>query len=163
MWPQKHEEWMTIHQFLYLELSTKLLFSFQVEDKDGRFLINFNKTENSDSSGDEKAPDLISEAGRRELLRQKWEKEEEENIKKSKLHYNDVLFDEARTHGAAFYGFSRDEDTRFFPVLIVLPYGWHAFSTVVPMGCCILKSDFDFDIKVSDISFITGYASKRSW
>ena len=46
------------------------------------------------------------------MLRQKWEEEEEQNMKKSQLHYNDVLFDEARTHGAAFYSFSRDESTR---------------------------------------------------
>ena len=71
------------------------------------------KTNNaSDSSDDEKLPDLLSEDGRRELLRQKWEQEEEQNMKKSQLHYNDVLFDEARTHGAAFYSFSRDESTR---------------------------------------------------
>ena len=44
-------------------------------------------------------PDLMSEDMRREMLREKWEKEEEENLKKRNLHYNDVLFDEARTHG----------------------------------------------------------------
>ena len=55
---------------------------------------------------------LLSEDMRRELLRQKWEKEEEENLKKTKLHYKDVLFDEARTHGAAFYNFSRNEAER---------------------------------------------------
>merc|ERR1719322_161128 len=55
---------------------------------------------------------LLSEDMRRELLRQKWEKEEEENLKKTKLHYKDVLFDEARTHGAAFYNFSRSEMDR---------------------------------------------------
>ena len=88
-------------------------FFHQVEDTDGRFLIDFKKTNDaSDSSDDEKLPDLLSEDGRRELLRQKWEQEEEQNMKKSQLHYNDVLFDEARTHGAAFYSFSRDESTR---------------------------------------------------
>ncbi|XP_059090907.1 coiled-coil domain-containing protein 174-like [Tigriopus californicus] len=59
-----------------------------------------------------KAPDLLSEDMRRELLRQKWEKEEEENLQKRNVHYQDVLFDEARTHGAAFYQFSRDEPER---------------------------------------------------
>lgn len=59
-----------------------------------------------------KAPDLLSEDMRRELLRQKWEKEEEENLQKRNVHYQDVLFDEARTHGAAFYRFSRDESER---------------------------------------------------
>ena len=55
---------------------------------------------------------MLSEDMRREMLRQKWEKEEEENLKKTKLHYKDVLFDEARTHGAAFYNFSRSEMDR---------------------------------------------------
>ena len=78
-------------------------------------MINFKKTDDGSDSSDEdreRLPDLLSEDGRRELLRQKWEKEEEENMKKSELHYNDVLFNEARTHGAAFYSFSRDESTR---------------------------------------------------
>ena len=52
-------------------------------------------------------PEMMSEDMRRDLLRQKWEEEEEENLKKTKLHYRDVLYDEARTHGAAFYNFSR--------------------------------------------------------
>jgi hypothetical protein len=46
------------------------------------------------------------------MIRKKWEKDEEENMKKPDLHYGDVLFNEARTHGAAFYNFSRDEATR---------------------------------------------------
>ena len=78
-------------------------------------MINFNQNKNdgSDSSDNEGGfPELLSEDGRREILRQKWEKEEEENMKKTDIHYNDVLFDEARTHGAAFYNFSRDEATR---------------------------------------------------
>ena len=60
----------------------------------------------------ENEPSLLSEDMRRELLRQKWEEEEEENLKKTKIHYKDVLFDEARTHGAAFYNFSRNEAER---------------------------------------------------
>ena len=55
---------------------------------------------------------LLSEDMRREQLRQKWEKEEEQNLKKPLLHYNDVLYDEARTHGAAFYRFARNESDR---------------------------------------------------
>lgn len=55
---------------------------------------------------------LLSEDMRREMLRQKWEEEEEENLKKPNLHYKDILYDEARTHGAAFYNFSRNEAER---------------------------------------------------
>eukprot|EP00095_Tigriopus_kingsejongensis_P000576 snap_masked-scaffold372_size192401-processed-gene-0.6 protein:Tk00576 transcript:snap_masked-scaffold372_size192401-processed-gene-0.6-mRNA-1 annotation:"c3orf19 homolog" len=58
------------------------------------------------------APDLWSEDMRRAMLRQKWEREEEENLRKRNVHYQDVLFDEARVHGAAFYQFSRDEPER---------------------------------------------------
>jgi len=31
----------------------------------------------------------------------------------SDIHYQDVLFDEARTHGTAFYRFSKDEEERY--------------------------------------------------
>ena len=55
---------------------------------------------------------LLSEDMRRDILRQKWEREEEENLKKTQLHYNDILFDEARTHSAAFFKFSRNEADR---------------------------------------------------
>jgi hypothetical protein len=55
---------------------------------------------------------MLSEDMRRELLRQKWEEEEEENLRKTQIHYRDVLFDEARTHSAAFYNFSRNESDR---------------------------------------------------
>jgi len=57
-------------------------------------------------------PDMLSEDMRRDLLRQKWEKEEMENLTKDSLHYSDVRFDEARAHGAGFYAFSKDEEAR---------------------------------------------------
>ena len=91
----------------------KLTLFYQVDDKDGKYLINFSKNTEDDSSDDDRLPELLSEDGRREILRQKWEKEEEENMKKKDLHYGDVLYDEARTHGAAFYNFSRDETSRW--------------------------------------------------
>ena len=62
------------------------------------------------AGGDE--PDMLSEDMRRDLIRQKWEKEEMENLTKDSLHYTDVRFDEARAHGAGFYAFSKDEQTR---------------------------------------------------
>ena len=66
----------------------------------------------SDNPEQRQEMSMLSEDMRRELLRQKWEKEEEENLKKTNLHYKDVLFDEARTHGAAFYNFSRSAAER---------------------------------------------------
>ncbi len=61
---------------------------------------------------DERSQTMLSEDMRREFLRQKWEAEEEENLRKTQIHYKDVLFDEARTHGASFYNFSRNEKDR---------------------------------------------------
>ncbi|KAF5290891.1 hypothetical protein FQA39_LY14571 [Lamprigera yunnana] len=60
----------------------------------------------------EPTSELLSSDMRRELLRQQWEKEEEELKKKDDLHYQDILFNEARTHGVGYYGFSKDEDER---------------------------------------------------
>jgi len=57
-------------------------------------------------------PDLLSEDMRRDLIRQKWEQQEMENLTKENLHYSDVRFDEARAHGAGFYNFSKDEEKR---------------------------------------------------
>ncbi|CAG9826242.1 unnamed protein product [Diabrotica balteata] len=56
--------------------------------------------------------ELLSSDMRRELLRQQWEKEEEELRNKSEIHYEDVLFGEARTHGVGYYRFSKDERER---------------------------------------------------
>lgn len=57
-------------------------------------------------------PDLLSEDVRRQIQRQKWESVEEVNALKKNLHYQDLLFDEARTHGAGFMKFSSDEKER---------------------------------------------------
>jgi len=84
---------------------------------------DLSKRDDSDSSSSEddskrarhnsgEEPDLLSEDMRRDMLRQKWEKEELENLEKDSLHYSDVRFDEARNHGAGFYAFSRDQDKR---------------------------------------------------
>jgi hypothetical protein len=56
--------------------------------------------------------ELLSSDMRREMLRRQWEKEEEELRNKSNIHYQDILFNEARTHGVGYYGFSKDEDVR---------------------------------------------------
>lgn len=44
--------------------------------------------------------------------RAQWEKRLEEHTKKEFVHYQDVLFDEARDHGVGFYQFSTDEEER---------------------------------------------------
>jgi len=57
-------------------------------------------------------PDLLSEDNRLDIMREKWEQTEMENLTKANLHYNDVRFDEARMHGAGFYNFSNEEEKR---------------------------------------------------
>jgi hypothetical protein len=41
-----------------------------------------------------------------------WEKQEELNKERTSLHYQDILFDEARSHGVGFYEFSTDHAER---------------------------------------------------
>ncbi|ODM98519.1 hypothetical protein Ocin01_08158 [Orchesella cincta] len=48
----------------------------------------------------------------REKKREKWELEAELLAAKDKVHYQDILFDEVRTHGVGFYAFDRDEAKR---------------------------------------------------
>ncbi|XP_041982795.1 coiled-coil domain-containing protein 174 [Aricia agestis] len=46
-------------------------------------------------------------------LREKWEQKERELLAKDRdIHYQDLLFDEARVHGVGYYSFSTDEDER---------------------------------------------------
>ncbi|XP_034836101.1 coiled-coil domain-containing protein 174 [Maniola hyperantus] len=46
-------------------------------------------------------------------LREKWEQKEMELLSKDKdIHYQDLLFDEARIHGVGYYAFSTDETER---------------------------------------------------
>ncbi|XP_068619695.1 coiled-coil domain-containing protein 174 isoform X2 [Battus philenor] len=46
-------------------------------------------------------------------LRQKWDKDERDLLAKERdIHYQDLLFDEARIHGVGYYSFSTDETKR---------------------------------------------------
>ncbi|XP_023945433.1 coiled-coil domain-containing protein 174 [Bicyclus anynana] len=48
-----------------------------------------------------------------QLLREKWEKKEQELLGKDEdIHYQDLLFDEARIHGVGYFAFSTDETER---------------------------------------------------
>lgn len=53
----------------------------------------------------EKTPDI-------EIMRKKWEEQTAKLADKANIHYQDVLYDEARAHGVAYYTFSQDEDKR---------------------------------------------------
>lgn len=47
-----------------------------------------------------------------EIMRRKWEEQMEKLTEKTNIHYQDVLFDEARAHGVGYYEFSQDEEMR---------------------------------------------------
>ncbi|XP_012060012.1 PREDICTED: coiled-coil domain-containing protein 174 [Atta cephalotes] len=47
-----------------------------------------------------------------EIMRRKWEEQTRKLADKVDIHYQDILFDEARTHGVGYYAFSQDEEKR---------------------------------------------------
>lgn len=44
--------------------------------------------------------------------KKQWDKQEELNKERTSIHYQDILFDEARQHGVGFYEFSTDHEER---------------------------------------------------
>lgn len=54
---------------------------------------------------EEKEPEI-------EIMRRKWEEQTRKLADKANIHYQDVLFDEARTHGVGYFAFSQDEEER---------------------------------------------------
>lgn len=44
--------------------------------------------------------------------RQEWEKQEQDLLNKQNIHYQDLLFNEARSHGVGYYSFSKNEEER---------------------------------------------------
>ncbi|XP_078373818.1 coiled-coil domain-containing protein 174-like isoform X2 [Oculina patagonica] len=78
--------------------------------KDLKHLQDMDK----DMSTRKSPPTLLSEDMRRELMRQKWEKEEEEAMNKpvGPVHYQDIRFDEIRHLGVGYYQFSTSEEER---------------------------------------------------
>lgn len=74
------------------DLKSNMNSDGEVNDKKVEETPNITNTENSTPHFDENS-ELLSKDMRTELLRQKWEDEEEELRKKSDLHYQDILFD----------------------------------------------------------------------
>ncbi|XP_076643988.1 uncharacterized protein LOC143354111 [Halictus rubicundus] len=54
---------------------------------------------------EEKEPEI-------EVMRRKWEEQTQKLADKANIHYQDVLYDEARAHGVGYYAFSQDEEER---------------------------------------------------
>jgi len=67
-----------------------------------------------DMSARKSPPTHLSEDMKRELMRQKWEQEEEEAMNKpvGPVHYQDKRFSEIRNHGVGYYQFSTTEEQR---------------------------------------------------
>ncbi|XP_043272287.1 coiled-coil domain-containing protein 174 [Venturia canescens] len=55
---------------------------------------------------------LVEKEPEIEIMRKKWEEQMARLADKSDIHYQDVLFDEARTHGVGYYAFSQNEEER---------------------------------------------------
>lgn len=65
------------------------------------------------SRSDSESEDELLKTGRQiQQMRDQWEQQEEENKDKEFVHYQDVLFDEARTHGVSYFQFSKDAEER---------------------------------------------------
>ncbi|KMZ02871.1 coiled-coil domain-containing protein 174 [Drosophila simulans] len=78
-----------------------------------------NSNHNSDDEsfiGPRPTESVVSEAlstmTKHDEQRMNWERKEQENFDKPDVHYQDVFFDEARTHGVGYYAFSTDEEER---------------------------------------------------
>lgn len=61
---------------------------------------------------DDDTMSMLSKSSKIDEIRQNWEKQEAENVTKDYIHYQGVLFDEARTHGVGYYAFSTDDSER---------------------------------------------------
>ncbi|XP_014213538.1 coiled-coil domain-containing protein 174 [Copidosoma floridanum] len=47
-----------------------------------------------------------------DVMRRKWEEQTAKLANKADIHYQDILFDEARSHGVGYFAFSQDEEER---------------------------------------------------
>ncbi|KAM8705980.1 hypothetical protein ACLKA7_010303 [Drosophila subpalustris] len=77
---------------------------------------NHNSDDDEPSYGPRATESVFSEAistmTKHDEQRINWERKELENFDKPDVHYQDVFFDEARTHGVGYYAFSTDETER---------------------------------------------------
>lgn len=74
--------------------------NFEPETVDEPIAESVAQTDVHSNSDDKGAEELLSSDMRREILRKKWEEDEERLRNKSDLHYQDILFD-----GKFRYGF----------------------------------------------------------
>lgn len=67
---------------------------------------------NYDVAVEDDTMSMLSKSSKIDEIRQNWEKQEAENVTKDYVHYQGVLFDEARTHGVGYYAFSTEDSER---------------------------------------------------
>lgn len=67
---------------------------------------------NYDAAVEDDTMSMLSKSSKIDEIRQNWEKQEAENVTKDYVHYQGVLFDEARTHGVGYYAFSTEDSER---------------------------------------------------
>ncbi|XP_017874750.1 PREDICTED: coiled-coil domain-containing protein 174 [Drosophila arizonae] len=96
----------------------------RLDQTKANWLINTKGTHDSDPEADDDEPsfgpkptesvysEALSTMTKHDEQRANWERKEQENIDKPNVHYQDVFFDEARTHGVGYYAFSTDEEER---------------------------------------------------
>lgn len=63
-------------------------------------------------TSDDDTMSMLSKSTKMEEMRVQWEQKEQDNLNRDQIHYQDVLFDEARSHGVGYYAFSVDTAER---------------------------------------------------
>lgn len=91
--------------------------NIEPEEKKTPWIIDTNGASSIDlpiykSTNDDDTMSMMSESSKMEKMRIDWENKEQDNLNRDKIHYQDVLFHEARTHGVGYYGFSTDLEER---------------------------------------------------
>lgn len=86
----------------------------KMQEKDKRVEKEISKEPPQERAPSPKPPPFIPPPSEPEIekLRKKWEQQTEELSHKPDIHYQDILFDEARAHGVGYYAFSHDEAER---------------------------------------------------
>ncbi|KAH8381453.1 hypothetical protein KR093_004999 [Drosophila rubida] len=96
--------------------------NWMIDVKGTRSSVHNSDNDNNASDDDEPSygprptesvfSEALSTMTKHDEQRMNWERKEIENVDKPDVHYQDVFFDEARTHGVSYYAFSTDEAER---------------------------------------------------
>lgn len=84
----------------------------QEKDKLVEQQVMKRKNDVSRDNDEVEAPVVEKKEPEIEIMRRKWEEQTQKLAEKGNIHYQDILFDEARAHGVGYYAFSQDEEER---------------------------------------------------